>query len=210
MKKQLLGVAFSALLLSTAAEARSFDGAFAGANVGYKWESVKLKDTTANLKGTEKPSGMNLSLTGGYGETVGSVYVGGDVRVGYGFGKSSKTFTHNAANINLKTKQKWAAGIGAIVGTEVSNDCLAFFRLGLDYNTYKLSSNAAAPNNFSKTMKSWAVVPGLGLKWKLDKDWYVTGMYEYSHQLSSKKVQGDLKAQNINSHGLKVGVGYQF
>lgn len=210
MKKKLLGVALSALLLSTAAEARSFDGAFAGANVGYKWESVKLKSATANDKTTTKPSGLNTSLTAGYGETLGSVYVGGDVRVGYGFGKTSKNATLGGINGKLKTAQKWTAGIGAIVGSEVSSDCLAFFRLGLDYNTYKLSSDAAAPNNFSKTMKSWAVVPGLGLKWKLDKDWYVTGMYEYSHQLSSKKVHADLKAKNINSHGVKVGVGYQF
>jgi opacity protein-like surface antigen len=41
MKKQLFGVALSALLLSTAAEARSFDGAFVGANMGYKWEHLK-------------------------------------------------------------------------------------------------------------------------------------------------------------------------
>lgn len=209
MKKQLLGVALSALLLSTAAEAKNFDGAFAGANIGYKWESVKLKVTDSPLKSTEKPAGINTSLTAGYGETLGSVYVGGDVRVGYGWGQSSRNFTLDDANINVKAKQKWTAGMGAIVGTECSNDCLAFFRLGLDYNTYKLSLRGDA-GTVSKPMKSLAVVPGVGLKWKIDKDWYVTAMYEYSHQLSSKKIEDDLKAQNINSHGVKMGVGYQF
>jgi opacity protein-like surface antigen len=85
---------------------------------------------------------------------------------------------------------------------------LAFFRLGLDYNNYKLSETSAVVN-LDKKFHSWAVVPGVGVKWKVDKDWYATGMYEYSHGFAAKKPVADVKP-TVTSHGIKIGVGYQF
>lgn len=76
MKKQLFGAGISALLSVAAAEAKSFDGAFVGANMGYKWEH--FKGTAAGPLGTNTDiSGLNASVLTGYGTTLKSVYVGG-------------------------------------------------------------------------------------------------------------------------------------
>ncbi|UNM05902.1 MAG: outer membrane beta-barrel protein [Holosporaceae bacterium] len=224
-KKQLLKVALSALVLSAGVAEKKFEGAHVGADVNYKFESQTFKDkSTGNNRGTDvkvKPSGVGLALNAGYTEMVGSVYLGGDVRLGYGFGKKSKTQSGNylgattAFNMKAEVKQRWNLGLGALVGTECMDDCLVFFRLGFDYSNYKAEATAltagtgvAAGTKRSKTYGMWSVVPGLGVKYKFDRDWTVTAAYEYAHQLSSKSLFNDIKAEKGSSHAIRFGASY--
>lgn len=208
MKKQLLGVALSALMFAAAAEAK-FEGGFVGADLGYSWQSMKLKSTTNTTKSTSKPSGFDVSLKTGYSDKMGSVLVGGDVRVALGMASKKKTMTLNGNDANVEVKNDWTVGLGASVGTELSNDLLGFFRLGLDYDHYKTNGSTAAAGISSKKFSSWSVVPGLGLKMKVDKDWSVDAMYEYKHGFSSKDPSSTVKFdKKPTSHGVKVGVSY--
>jgi hypothetical protein len=207
MQNKIIGVALSALMIAGVAQSHSkFDGGYVGGDLGYKWEKIELKKTDSGFEKTTKPRAVNVALTAGYGEVMDSVYVGGDVRVGYGFGSKKESFTYNATNLNLTTKQRWTAGLGASVGMECMDDCLAFFRLGFDYNNYKLREDSV-PVDLNKKFNSWAVVPGVGLKMKVDNDWVISGMYEYSRSFSEKKIVGDLKHKDTG-HGVKFGVSY--
>src|SRR3989344_2529733 len=107
MQKKLIGVSLCALMLAAVAEAKHFDGAFLGANLGYKWDTIKLKETDTGVKTTFKPSGVGAELTGGYGETIGSVYLGGDVRFGYGWGKKKRSITYNSTTFDLSVNNTW-------------------------------------------------------------------------------------------------------
>jgi opacity protein-like surface antigen len=151
---------------------------------------------------------MNISGLVGYGTTWKSTYVGGDARVGYGWGKTSKNAVIGGNTIVFNAHQRWTGGIGINVGHECAHDLLAFFRLGLDVNMYEMKFIAQG-NYLTKGITSLALVPGIGMKWKLDHSTYVTGMYEHSRQLSANTFAG-FKSHSLNSHGIKVGVGYQF
>ena len=204
MKKQLIGAALSALMFAAVAEAK-FEGGFVGADLGHTWQSMKVKGTTSG-KASTKPTGFNVALKGGYSDKVGSGSVGGDVRVALGMASKKKDVTLNAATAKVQVKNDWTVGLGASVGTELSNDLLAFFRLGLDYNHYKTNNTTVLSG---KKFNSWAVVPGLGLKMKVDKDWSIDAMYEYSHSFKAKDVASTIKFdKKPTSHGVKVGVSY--
>lgn len=226
MQKQLLRVALPALMLAAfGAEAKKFEGAHVGADVNYKFESQTFKDkSTGANRGPDikvKPSGVGIALNAGYTEMVGTVYLGGDVRVGYGFGKKSKTQTGRylgattAFSMKHEVKQRWNLGLGGLVGMDCMDDCMVFFRLGFDYSSYKAESTAltagtgvTAGTKRDKSYGIWSVVPGLGVKYKFDQDWTVTGSYEYAHQLSSKSLYNDIKHDKGSSHAIRVGVSY--
>lgn len=208
MKKQLLGVALSALLFATVAEAK-FEGGSVGVDVGYKWESLKIKGTTSG-KASLSPTAVTPSVKAGYAQMVGSVLIGGDVRVGYGFGSSkAKAVTLNGVAANAKIKQSWMAGLGVSFGSEFANDWLAFVRLGVDYNNYKTGSTAAGAGINSQKFNTWAFVPGLGVKMKIDRDWSVDAMYEYSYAFNAKNISSTAKFdKKPTSNNIKVGVSY--
>lgn len=208
MTKQLLGVALSALLFAAAAEAK-FEGGFVGADAGYSWQSMKFKSTTTTTKATNKPKGFNVALKAGYSDKVGSVLVGGDVRFGLGFAKDKKDATLNGATAKVEVKNDWTAGLGVTVGTECSSDCLAFVRLGLDYDHYKTNGNSTVAGISSKKFSAWSFAPGIGLKMKVDKDWSVDAMYEYKHAFKTKDASSAVKFdKKPTSHGVKLGVSY--
>jgi outer membrane autotransporter protein len=209
MKKQLLGVALSALLVASAAEAR-FHGGFIGARAGYDWTSLKLKGTAANTdKPSFSPSGWNANLEGGYLHESGSFLMGGDVRVGYDFSSSSKksvTLSGNTGSVEIK--DEWNAGIGFLIGGEFARDWLGYFRLGLSYDNYKTNSSVVTGNS-AKKFHAWAVVPGVGVKMKIDRDWSVDAEYSYSHAFSASNPSGTVKLdKKPTANSIKIGVSY--
>lgn len=208
MKKQLLSIALAAISWSPLGEAKSFDGAFVGANMGYKWEHLKGTARESTLATSMDLSGFNASVLVGYGATFQSVYVGGDIRGGYGWGRVAKNVDVGGNTLIFNTQQRWTGGVGASIGHEYTEGLLMFVRLGLDMNMYQIKTTLLG-QYFTKGLTSMALVPGVGVKWKLDHNMYVTGMYEHSRQLSANGFSG-FKAHALNSHGVKVGIGYQF
>ncbi|HCI49170.1 MAG: hypothetical protein A2977_03985 [Alphaproteobacteria bacterium RIFCSPLOWO2_01_FULL_45_8] len=207
MKKQLLGVALSALLISTAAEARHFDGGTVGATVGYGWQSMKFKDAASPaVKASIAPAGLDVGLNAGYAEKVGSLLLGGDVRAGLGFASKKKSLTLNGNTGNVKVTQDWLAGVGAIVGGEFARNWLGFFRLGVDYVHYKTNTTTVISG---KKFGSWAVVPGVGVKMKVTHSLSVDAMYEYSHGFSAKNPSSTVKFdEKPTSNNIKIGISY--
>lgn len=215
MNTKLLKVALPALMLAAfGAEAKKFEGAHVGADINYKAESQTFKDKNNTGDSRKwKPSGMGFGVNAGYTEMMGSVYVGGDVQAGYGFGSQSETRSLSYrgttfASTKLELKQSWNLGLGGLVGMDCMDDCMAFFRLGFDYSNYKAEIARAGLSKKSKTYGVWHVVPGVGIKWKMNQDWAMTGRYEYGHQLTSKTVMDDAKSDKGHFHGIRLGVSY--
>ena len=218
MNAKLLKVALPALMLAAfGAEAKKFEGAHVGADINYKSERQTFKDRDNNREfRTFKPSGLGLALNAGYTEMVGSVYLGGDVQAGYGFGKVTERRRTTAlgvalADTTLELNQTWNIGLGGLVGMDCTDNCMAFFRLGFDYAHYKFKGRRAAPNpaTASKAYGVWYAVPGVGIKWKMDQDWAVTGRYEYGYQFTKSKILvNDIKIDKGHYHGLRLGVSY--
>lgn len=225
MNAKLLKVALPALMLAAfSAEAKKFEGAHVGADINYKFENQTFNDkddkrTFAKLK----PNGVGLAVNAGYTQMFGSTYLGGDVQVGYGFGKESETksgtalfrATAHAVTARVEVKQNWNFGFGGLIGMDCMDNCMAFFRLGFDYSQYDICAKVrvagggvTAGDKGSKTYGVWYITPGVGMKWKLDQDWAVTGRYDYGHQLGKKTTFGDVKSSKGHYHGLRLGVSY--
>lgn len=130
------------------------------------------------------------------------------MRAGHGWGRTTKNIVVGGHTVIFNVQQGWTGGLGISVGHEYPHDLLAFLRLGLDFNMYQIKITSGG-QLITKGLTSMALVPGIGMKWKLDHNLYVMGMYEHSRQLSANQFAG-FKSHALNSHGVKVGVGYQF
>lgn len=208
MKKQLLGVALSALLLASAAEAR-FNGGYVGLRGGYDWTSLKVKGSDGN-RASFSPSGWNGDVEAGYMHESGSMMMmGGDVRVGYDFASSSKksvTLSGNTGSVEIK--KNWGAGIGFLIGGEFMQDWLAYFRLGLNYDTYRTNSSAVTANS-AKDFSAWAVVPGVGIKMKMEHCWSIGAEYNYSYAFNAKDPSSLVKIdEKPTTNSISVSVSY--
>ena len=224
MQNKIIGVALSALVITCVAQSHSkFDGGYVGVGAGYQATKMTGKadgafrtaiiaaaGAAALESKTVSPKGFDLSVHAGYGEMMDSIYVGGDARFAYNFGKKSTAMTDAAAPAaTVEVKTGWKTGLGALVGTEVMDDCLVYFRLGLDYSKMKIKTTNAQAFNTNKSTTVWYVTPGVGIMKALDQDWKINASYEYGHAISAKKISNRIAFdKKPTTHAVKVGVSY--
>jgi len=220
MQNKIIGVALSALMITGVAQSHSqFNGGYVGVGAGYQMTKQIVKadgNAAAAIPAAQResktvsPKGFDLSVHAGYGEMMDSIYVGGDARFAYNTGKKSTTMVDAAVPpTKAEIKTGWKTGLGALVGTEVMDDCLVYFRLGLDYSKTKIKVTNAGNFNTNKSTTVWYVTPGVGVMKSLDQDWKINASYEYGHAISAKKISNIIAFdKKPTTHAVKVGVSY--
>ena len=198
MKRVLLTTALLAATLGTAS-AGSFKGAYAGVDLGWAWTKAKLQSTATATKRGFNQSGFASFAKVGYGEHVGSVYLGGEIKGGSVFS--------NKKNGNDKLTHQWNWGVAARVGGCIEHNVLGYFRLGLDNDQFKYKySNGTS----SKNLSAWSVVPGLGVDWMVAHNTFTTLAVDYGIPLSVSMPTGAKANTKPSSTTVRIGVGYQF
>ena len=222
MKKIVLGTALMAVIASTAVA--KFEGAYVQGEAAYTWTTTSLESFLDLDKIKYNLNGFGGLATAGYGDNCGSVYLGGEIYAGAFSANQTKTDkgvqpgTGSAVVMTTKVSRQWNAGIAGRIGGHIDNNILAFFRLGLDYAQYQISSNAtvAGVNRLSlkKNAPVWSLVPGIGLDMKISHNVYATVAADYSFAINAS-VPSAFKnytkyTKKPQSTTLRLGVGYQF
>lgn len=126
MKKFILYASLSLATLGSyegKASLTHFDGSYLGARVGYFSEQTKVKLNTDVFK--VKPTGFTGLLVAGYGRTLHTFYMGGEVTLNYR--TTSKSLK------DQKLGYSYGFGFTPILGYPLSNTLLAGVGLSIDY-----------------------------------------------------------------------------
>ncbi len=195
--KKLLLIATSSIAITSLTHAGNLDGAYVGADLGYSWFKVKESGTP--------PDVFNFSMNApvvfakaGYGETFGSVYFGGEGRVGYNF--ASQSITADSGN-SLKLTPSLMAGAAARLGTYLNPRTLLYARFGLDYG------RLTAKNSQTKTIVTWSVVPGIGVNYLHSDSIFFSGGIDYSRTMKAENASFKGKPKMVT---IFAGVGFKF
>lgn len=197
MKKILvLATTATAILAGAAAEARKFDGPYVGLAYGYGYNNMKMSvsggtPTNKHHKGGES----ELHALLGWGKFMCSNYYGLELRGGRDFFKKKKD--------GDKLSAGWTYGLGARVGRVFNNDWLAFFRLGVDRTEYEFKYTHSTVG-YKDNMRTWSIVPGVGMEYAFNEMFNVGLSYEYSIGFTAQGYKGDhYKVSRLprNHHG---------
>tara|TARA_R110002050_G_scaffold118195_2_gene235391 strand:+ start:16764 stop:17375 length:612 start_codon:yes stop_codon:yes gene_type:complete len=203
MKKTLLLAATAATVLAGSAEARKFDGTYAGVSLGYGLENAKMNvgGTTPTNK-HHKGGAASLHALLGWGKFMCSNYYGAEVRGGYDFLNKKKS--------GDTLKAGWTYGLGFRVGRVFNNDWLAFFRFGVDRSEYEFKYTRSGTQN-KDNMRVWSVVPGFGAEYAVNDMFNVGLSYEYSIGYTQQGNNSEYKMSKLpRNHNVRVGFTVDF
>ena len=226
MKKILLGTV-GLMMAVSAADAANFRGMYGGLKAGYAWNNVEFKDKTPDTAGDfgtwdASPNGIETDVFFGNGFQSGDWYYGGELSIGYGFGKGKKDkrITNRAGDsfdVTIKSERGWKFGVDGRFG-KVIDDMLVYTRLGLHWTQYtnKFSLNevgGGASAHRKTTDYFFSVAPGLGLEWRFAEGMNARFEYVYEHSFTDLtfKTEGGqdiVKLEQPTSHIVSVGVSF--
>lgn len=198
MKKTLLLAATAATVLAASAEARKFDGPYVGLAYGYGSNSLKMNVSGTNpSQNTHKGGASTLHALLGWGKFMCENYYGLEVRGGYDFFKKKKG--------SDKLSAGWTYGLGARVGRVFNNDWLTFFRFGVDRTEYEFKYTHSGIS-YKDNMRTWSVVPGIGVEYAFNEMFNVGLAYEYSIGFNQQGNKGsDYKVSKLpRNHHARV------
>ena len=153
MKKFILATV-SVLTIASAAQAtESFSGAYAGVQLGLS--STKTESTASNTKTTYGGNNFAGSLLVGYGQTMESLYVGAEARVGMLAG------TNKLAGDSISVTPRESYVAAARLGYLVTQKAMVFLSLGagMENISYKYQEGG---KSLESKKRELVFVPGFG------------------------------------------------
>lgn len=198
-KKLLIMVAM--LTSASLAYANGYVGADIGSN--YALFKNSYGDSSARFGAL----GAEADIFGGFGKLVGqNTYLGGEI---FATGYSSDVKAVSVGDEgSLHYKTEYSYGASLIPGVMISQDTMAFARLGIVRTSFKIDANAAVGDDYSKKELVNGGRVGLGLQTHLNEKMDLRGEYDYTAYDSFKDGLGDdIKP---SSGQVKVGLVYRF
>ncbi len=200
---------FKKLILASAILAASSSVAFA-ATGPYVGASVGVNSGTFNLK---NPGVANYELGGrgaignlfaGYGTLVSqSIYLGGEAFVDATNTQSKTTIGSSKATVN----ERYGYGISFIPGVMISNDTMAYARVGVVRSSFQAKSSAAGVSTYSKSKTLTGGQIGVGMQTSLTQNVDLRGEYDYTSYRSQKFAGTQVQPR---TDAFTVGLIYKF
>lgn len=195
-KKMLIA---SAILLTTG-QAAYANGAYVGADIGANYALFKDDFEYGDAKFGDLGAVLDLFL--GYGKMVNqTIYLGGEVFAsGYSSDVEGLSIEDNSAHY----KTKYSYGASVIPGILLSQNTMAYARLGVVQTGFKLESDSPLGNS-SKNETVTGGQAGLGLQTHLTKNLDLRGEYDFTAYKSFDSGDDTIKP---SSGQAKVGLVY--
>lgn len=202
MRKNLYLAVVSAALLSSQANAGSFDGAYIGGGITMskgEWSEPSYKSTGDN------ENGLNLNI--GYGAEFGSFYLGGEfahmTNLG-DFGKGNLTIPSGRTTITAKAETSGGSGnfVSLIPGFIATPDLLIYGRIGRGNFNYDQSATLPTGQTFSTSQDGTMNFFGAGLRYNFTKKASLVVDY-----MQGKNAEGDV---DVTSQTATIGGQYRF
>lgn len=219
----------SSIVVSRKAPSFSWEGLYAGAQVGYSASSLHYtgkgdkEAVNSDLENTfGKPSGINGGLYAGYNIDLGSNLVAGlDADINLSRLKKSVEVTEGKNDITNLFKEKYNGAVRARLGYNLGR-ALPYIAGGLSYASLesatelkdgKLSNNKTPKY---KVASGWNL--GAGVDYLLADNLVLRADYRFqdikepavSHAEGEKVVTKDRKDISLRSNNFRVGVAYKF
>ncbi len=210
-------MAVSALALATAgANAKNFDGMYAGIRADYNIDKQALADSE-NDESSLKPKGMGGSILFGYMNDLGNdMVIGTELVVGYQNAKDKVEDTDGAVTYKATYNNKFNFGADVLAGYKFMPELLGYGRLGLHMHQSEVRLDVTAAGS-TKTYSDTQYVPnvhvGLGAKYAIDESFVLDAGYTFAYDLRDKTYSsGNRKItfEKSPSHQIHVGVSYVF
>jgi hypothetical protein len=206
MKKSLLASAITVLLSANSfAGASDFEGLSATLGLGY--QSYKPEITNYNGGNTAFEMGNSTGLIPKIGleytwslNTNYVISAGFDYALNYG---SNKVVFADGAGTNEKSKTKQNDKIYVAPGIVVSNDTLAYFKLGMSNYTLKADSDGS-------TFKTKATTLGFGLKFLAANKNNVFVEFNTVNGSNKSTVDAEGNTFDLKTKGTEMLVGYSY
>ncbi len=210
-------MAVSALALATAgANAKNFDGMYAGVRADYNIDKQEVTDSeldSFNLK----PKGMGGSILFGYMNDLGNdMVIGTELIVGYQNAKDKGEDTAGAVTLKTTYNNKFKFGADVLAGYKFMPELLGYGRLGLHMHQSEFRADytvAGETTTDSKKQYVPNVHVGLGAKYAIDESFVLDAGYTFAYDLKNKTYRsGENEAtfKKSPSHQIHVGVSYVF
>lgn len=210
-------MAVSALALATAgANAKNFDGMYAGVRADYNIDKQKVEDSeydSFNLK----PKGMGGSILFGYMNDLGNdMVIGTELIVGYQNAKDKGEDTGGGKSLKTTYNNKFKFGADVLAGYKFMPELLGYGRLGLHMHQSEFRADVTEAGS-TETIKKKKYVPnvhvGLGVKYAIDESFVLDAGYTFAYDLKNKTYRTDNNEATFKkspSHQIHVGVSYVF
>lgn len=210
MFKKLI-IASAILAASSSVALAATTGPYVGASIGVNSSTFNLKNTTAGAPSNKVDLGGRgaiANLFAGYGQLVNqNVYLGGEAFVDATNTQSKTT----AGTASFTINQRYGYGISFIPGLMLSNDTMAYARVGLVRSNFQLKASAPGAST-SKTQSLTGGQFGVGLQTSLTQNVDLRGEYDYT-TYGSKKITstaGTSAKFQPRTDAFTVGLVYKF
>ncbi len=213
MKKVLLTALTTTLLVSTA-QAQLFTGPYAGLNLGYALNKLKIEDNNSKVT----PKGFILGAHLGYGyQFENNFYLGGEVNFHHQFGKGKevkklsedKKVVVSATQYRFTPSMEFAARLGYVM-----DQVMPYIRLGIATQGIekKLKTSDGSKVIEKNHDRFFAFVPGIGVDFCLAADNKLRMRAEVTHSIAKlKNIKASTKeTSKFNETKFLVGVSYCF
>lgn len=203
MKKLALAL-LNVVALAGAASASLDTGFYIGAGVGGNSMNFNpsLNLGGLSVKGDAGRNRFEGSLYAGYGYVQGCTYVGGEAGFTFTGGKAGVSL----GNSSLGIERRNIINAAILLGQKFSPSTMAYIRLGMNSNQYKVTNDFAtnqADRSYRKRKFSFA--PGLGLEGAVTKNVRVRMQYVYDIGNTVQGMDSKIKTQTVT-----LGVAYKF
>lgn len=243
MKRKILLSLFLGTMLSATTQIHASSGcqigsgAYVGlsaglANLSGKRDYTDSTDGGAGPQVIQQQAKFGLSKTSaaaalfaGYGMKIGSAWTAAELF--YQFDrlkdKDSIIFQAQQTPKNLESSSTGAYGAAVHLGFIPTNGCTAYAILGVESRRFKVKFSDPVPANISavinKSYRSFAFVPGVGVRFALCKNLSLRTEYKYAMHRNKKLTNSNLRAGQTDIvtikhqpkvHSFNVGLVYTF
>lgn len=153
-------LAAAMVAMASNASASSFDGFYAGGNLGYNSTDLKITETITPSSSEWDGNGADFGLHAGYGKVVGSnFYVGGEIEANL----SNADITESGNGITLKGEKEHSYGAAVRAGL-VFDNIMPYARLGYTKSKFKATSSGSLVGSSSESKSGVSYGAGLQAK----------------------------------------------
>lgn len=175
-----------------------FNGFYAGGEVGRDVVTINEKESATSTDFAYALRGFDAGVVGGYGQTFDNTYY---------LGAEAHANISNADDEvgGVKTRLKYTYGVDAIPGYMLSDNTMAYGRVGFERGKFEAKDSTGAKASDNRN----GLRVGLGLQTKVADQIAVRGEYDYTR---FQKKDGNLFTSNERptNNAFKVGLTYYF
>lgn len=172
MKKYLVAGAALVASLSSSAFAANFTGPYAGLTLGANSLQSGYTQSSGDGNGSERTRSastlFNYGLFGGYGQTFGQFYVGGELLLATTSGQAKYASGNNAGTAFALATVKETYSVNPVVrlGALIAPKTLAFVKMGVAGSQFKASAIPLGAGRSATTYKKtlWGYSLGAGME----------------------------------------------